>query len=553
MAERPELPPKYYLDYFNYLLGFVQDKYSSIIDPEEWAFIEKFNGLSEDARCLFIRFANRKGIFFKTDTLKYQELTDIPSSLDELFRTGFVEHPEPDTHQLYLKDILYILTKNELIRLFDLQELRNQKREAIEASVFIRYPARDIIEAVSLKVPVVKVNFEKEVSFLKFLFFGNRAMDMSEFVIRDLGLIQYYGHDDDQLVARFTTRKDAEDKWLITDQHETFETLKNELEPPALYDWFMTFRESVTDLSEVARPGMERLTLKVGQWMERKKAYDLAIEVFETTDVAPSRERRVRCFQKLGKTEEAVALCHAMMSTFQNADELYFAEDFLRHLSEKKIRNKKSTTAWLHLSDEIEIDSMYRHQVELGTIQYYLDEGHHAAFSENHLWRAIFGLLFWDIIFDPSIVAFHHPFQRRPSDLHLPDFYERAGEKIRARLDSFNEAEDLVNHLRSSFEQNYGIANPFVVWLEEIWIMTEAAVWKIGTDKLKRVLERIASNIVENSRGLPDLFVWSENHYEFVEVKSPTDNLSNQQLYWLKYFEEIGLNAKVLRVRFRKD
>jgi hypothetical protein len=36
-------------------------------------------------------------------------------------------------------------------------------------------------------------------------------------------------------------------------------------------------------------------------------------------------------------------------------------------------------------------------------------------------------------------------------------------------------------------------------------------------------------------------------------VKSPTDNLSNQQLSWLQYFQEIGVNAKVLRVYWKEN
>ena len=49
--------------------------------------------------------------------------------------------------------------------------------------------------------------------------------------------------------------------------------------------------------------------------------------------------------------------------------------------------------------------------------------------------------------------------------------------------------------------------------------------------------------------------MWDDiaGEYCFVEVKSPTDNLSNQQLSWLQYFQEIGVNAKVLRVYWREN
>lgn len=49
--------------------------------------------------------------------------------------------------------------------------------------------------------------------------------------------------------------------------------------------------------------------------------------------------------------------------------------------------------------------------------------------------------------------------------------------------------------------------------------------------------------------------MWNEksNEYCFVEVKSPTDNLSNQQLSWLQYFEEIGTKAKFLKVYWKEN
>ena len=72
---------------------------------------------------------------------------------------------------------------------------------------------------------------------------------------------------------------------------------------------------------------------------------------------------------------------------------------------------------------------------------------------------------------------------------------------------------------------------------------------------MKQILHEMSKNLVEHLRGFPDLFMWDDvsGEYCFVEVKSPTDNLSNQQLSWLQYFQEIGVNAKVLRVYWREN
>lgn len=553
-AEQPEkieLPPKYYLEYFDYVLDFVQEKYRHILQENEWRFLRKYYCLSEDAQCLFIRFSNRRGLFFKTNKLKYDEIENIPACIDELLEREFIEKLSAEKHLTFGKELLGIFSKTELVGRFS--KSSKQKKEEYIEDILQRFTFDEIIEKINETEPVIKVCFEFEVAFLKFLFFGNRYMDMTEFVVRDLGLIQYQHYDDDKLVARFNTRKDAEDKWMLTDQSEIFNQLKDEAQPLEIYDWFLNFSDSITDLSEVAKPSFERLILKIGTFLEKNKLYDEALTILKLTNQVPSRERQVRTLQKLNYIDEALSLCHEMIENPKNADEKFFALDFIARTKSKKRTHKKSTTSWLHQSEAISLPETYRHQVEMGVIEYYHAEDKLAVFSENHLWRAIFGLVFWDIIFDPSLVAFHHPFQRRPSDLYLPDFYAKRKDMIINHLDSFDNLQKLLVYMGEKYEAKYDIANPFVVWLEEVWLMARKAVEVIEFESLKNILHEMSKNLVENLRGFPDLFVWDENEYCFVEVKSETDNLSNQQLFWLQYFEEIGVKSKVLRVFWEKE
>lgn len=548
MDKRIVLPPKYYHTNFEYLLSFVKDKYHDLLNVSEWSFLRQYYCLSEDSQCLFIRFCNRKGLFFKTDGLAYEELENTEHLLHQLVKVGFVSKINFEEHKFFFSEILQVLTKQELIKVFDLKSLKSEKREILVNYLIENLSAEEIIKKIEWEVKLVKVNFELEVSFMKFLFFGNRAMDMTEFVLRDMGLIHYYKHNDDDLVARFETRKDADDKWMISDQFEIFETLKNQVSLAEIKNWFLNLNLTVLSLSKVAFPSFEKLALRIGKYFEQNKDFEAAIEIYQTIESTPSRERTARCFLKTGNLEEAKVLCSEMILSPLSVDEQYFAEYFLKTLDGKK--SKKQTTEWLQSSDAIEIDKFYKNQVEVGAIQYYLDLGFQAGFSENFSWRTLFGLWFWDIIFDPSLVAFHHPFQRRPSDLYLPDFYIKRKEQLEDQLSAFKDSSELLAHLWETFVKNQGTANPFVVWLEEIWEMVRVIVNKIDLDKLKLIVLKIAENIVENSRGLPDLLVWSENHYELVEIKSPSDNLSHQQLFWFRFFKENEINAKVLRVTF---
>ncbi|WP_064196820.1 MULTISPECIES: VRR-NUC domain-containing protein [Emticicia] len=549
-----ELPPKYYLEYFNYVLDFVQEKYRHILNENEWRFLRKYYCLSEDAQCLFIRFTNRRGLFFRINKLSYAELTDIPALLNELLEREFIENLKASKHETFSKEILGILNAKELVSQFtDLsKEQKKLKKDELVEAILQTFPFEFIVEKLNALEPIIKVCFEFETTFMKFLFFGNRYLDMTEFVVRDMGLIQYESHDDDKLVARFNTRKDAEDKWLITDQNELFNQLKETAPPLEIYDWFMNFAETTHELSEVAKPSYERLIIKVATFLEKSKLLDEALQVYRLTEQVPSRERQVRTLQKLNHIDEAFSMCQQMIEYPKNADEKFYAIDFLNKLNTKK-KTKKSTTSWLHQAESITISREFRHQVEMGVVDYYQQEGKLAVFSENHLWRAIFGLVFWDIVFDPSLVAFHHPFQRRPSDLYLPDFYEKRKDIIINHLDSFSDVQDLLVYMGERYESKNGIANPFVVWIDEIWLLVRKAVELIEFEALKNILHEMSKNLVENLRGFPDLFIWDNDSYCFVEVKSPTDNLSNQQLSWLQYFENIGVHAKVLRVYWKES
>ena len=555
-----DLPPKYYLEYFNYVLDFVQEKYRHILNENEWRFLRKYYCLSEDAQCLFIRFSNRRGIFFRVNKLSYSELSDIPALLNELLEREFIESLNAEKHQTFSKEMLNVLNAKEILGRFSespkekLAHYRKLKKEELVEAILQDYSLEKIIEKLNTFEPIIKVCFEFEVTFMKFLFFGNRYLDMTEFVMRDMGLVQFENHDDDKLVARFNTRNDAEDKWLITDQNDLFYHLKDTAPPIEIYDWFMNFADTVGELSEVAKPSYERLIIKIATFLEKSKQLDEALTIFRLTEQVPSRERQVRTLQKLTHIDEAFSLCQQMIEFPKNADEKFFAIDFLNKLNTKK-KTKKSTTSWLHQAESITISIDFRHQVEMGVVDYYHNEGKLAVFAENHLWRAIFGLVFWDIVFDPSLVAFHHPFQRRPSDLYLPDFYEKRKDMIISHLASFTNVQELLTYMGERYESKFGIANPFVVWLEEIWMIVRKAIEVVEFEAMKKILHEMSKNLVEHLRGFPDLFMWDDltADYCFVEVKSPTDNLSNQQLSWLQYFEEIGVKAKVLRVYWKDN
>jgi len=558
MLGRPKvlLTPRYYLDNFRYVLDLVKRLYGPILNEAESEFMRRFDELSVDAQCLFVRFSNRKGLFFRVNKLHYDEITDLPAALGELLLAGFVERLSAH-HEIMGHDALGVFTKPELLTLLplepeELKPLKSLKKEDVVAYALHELDFGEMVTSLTTFETVVKTGFEAEVMMVKYLFFGNRGSDMTEFVVRDLGMQNFERHDESKMTARFRSRKEVEDKLLISLTNEEFYDLKTS-ETPAedIYNWFLNWNETRPELSGIAIPGYQRLVCKIGGFLERQKLPDQALAVYELSDRVPARERRARLLFKNGSVEEALALCDEIAVTPQNAEERYFATDFrdkILGLSEKK-RSRKATTRFLSDAESVNIPAAYRHHVEAGVMNYYLEADFDAAFTENYPWRGLFGLVFWDIIYDANVSAIHHPLQRAPSDFYGADFYLRREALLRNRLTELETRDDWRRHVGRTYNAKYGITNVLVDWNDELLGLVNQIIAVLDVEQLRLILTEMARNVREHTRGFPDLLIWNEaGDYDFVEVKSPTDHLGPQQLHWLQFFQTIGVRAKVVRV-----
>jgi hypothetical protein len=550
------LTPRYYLDNFRYVLDFVKRLYGNLLTDTEWDFINRFEGLPLDSQCLYVRFSNRKGLFFRVNKLQYTEITDLPVATAELLRTGFVD-PLSAHHVSQGNEALSVFTKPELLDLLPLEPeetkaLGKEKKEQVVRYALNELDFGEIVTSLTTHEVVVKVNFEAEDMMVKYLFFGNRGGSMTEFVVRDLGMVNFERYDESKLTARFRTRKEVEDKLLISLTNEEFYGLK-EAETPAddIYNWFLNWNETRPELTEITIPGYQKLVCRVGAYLERQKLPEQALSVYELSDRVPARERRVRLLFRNGAVEEALALCDEIAVSPLNAEERYFANDFREKIlsaGEKK-RTRKATTRFLLDAGSVNIPAAYRHHVEAGVMNYYLDQEYDAAFTENYPWRGLFGLVFWDIIYDANVSAIHHPLQRAPSDFYLPDFYLKRETLLKNLLTELATKDDWRRHTGRMFNAKYGITNVLVDWSDELFTLVQRMIDLLDIEQLRLILLEMARNVREHTRGFPDLLIWNEQgDYEFVEVKSPTDHLGPQQLHWLEFFQTIGVHGKVIRV-----
>ncbi|WKN31646.1 VRR-NUC domain-containing protein [Porifericola rhodea] len=549
-----ELPEKYYLNYFSTLLTHVELMYAALLSKEEKSFIRRFRKLPEDAQCLFIRLVNRRGAFFRMNKIKYQEIEDQEGCLKLLLRRKYFSRLDKQ-HIQELPLVLHTFTKAELINIAkellnkeQLGPLRKLKKpELLEAMLLSISPSK-LIKVLQIYEPIVRVGHDHELEMLKFLYFGHLDGDMTQFVVRDIGYVKSEAFDESKLKALFNSRKEAEDKLTISKVYREFKYQRDELLLTAdqLYEWFEKLKLKREILCELAQPHYDKLCLRLGKLLEQQSFPKLALEVYQCTEQAPARERRVRLLHKLGMIDEALELCQLIQKEPSNADERFFAEDFCNRIQKKK-RTRKATD-YLKKSACIELAEEHKNYVELGVLDYLREQGQEGVHTENYLWRGFFGLLLWDIIFDQDSEAFHNPLQTVPTDFYTPRFLEKRNDAIMQRMQVLEYPKRFHNIVRHHFETKMGMSNPIMGWHESLLMLVEKCYECLEPRQIANVLLEMARNLRENTKGFPDLFVWDDQSYRFVEVKSPSDQLSAQQLYWLHFFEKEGISAEVIRV-----
>ncbi|WP_229213644.1 VRR-NUC domain-containing protein [Dyadobacter psychrotolerans] len=553
-----DLPPKYYHDYFCYVLDFVRKRYVQVLNEKEIKFLDSYCGLSEDAQCLFIRFSNRSKSFFRVNSLSYSEITDIPAVLEELLENDFIEML-CDDHLDRMEEVMDLFTKEQHLEFTkilkpDVMPSKSIRKPDLVRWLLFTYDFKTLCAIICQAEPVVKVSYESEVMLMKFLFFGNRYADMTEFVIRDLGHVRFQSFDEQYLSIQFETRKDVDDTLMVSLMKETFDVMKQQFPPEEIFDWFMNWQVGISgDLSPKALPSYNLFIVRVSAWLERKKMLSQALSIYQLTNDAPARERRVRLLYNLGEIDEALALCEEIAENPQNADERYFSQDFYEKINNKKKRIVKRTTQALKSAEAIEIPIIYRYQVELGAIHYYRELGFNAVFSENEPWRTLFGLLFWDIIYDTNVQAIHNPLQRVPSDFFLPDFYYKRSAQLLERMKVMDSREAIEEVIVKTYDEKFGTTNVLVSWYEGSLEKVLVLISRLSPEQIHKVLLEISQNLRENTRGFPDLMVWNEDEYAFIEIKSPTDHLSSRQLHWQHFFAEHGVQSRIVRVKWIKD
>jgi len=142
--------------------------------------------------------------------------------------------------------------------------------------------------------------------------------------------------------------------------------------------------------------------------------------------------------------------------------------------------------------------------VERAVLEAERQNGWEGFFAENHLWRALFGLAFWEEIFADVPGAFQHRFQNAPLDIGTAAFYEKRRDQIEGRLAELQSCPNWASCLLEVADSKWGIANAFIGWRHLDRSCLAEALARIEGNLLIGILWIMARNPMAFDNGFPD-------------------------------------------------
>lgn len=576
----PDLPENYYLVNFRELIEFVSDAYSDLLVEKEAAFASEFAQCSESAQRLYVRLLCRSKSLFRTDKLKYPEIADLDKTIDELLGSGFMQ-VDP---LLDIEEALSLVTKPEIANWLQQQdgvelaknELTKLKRVDLEQKVFDWYESSyessssdssDASDSSSLsEVIVVPVSEspctgsqilqpcrEDVFQIYKLCFFGNLYQDMTDFVLRDLGLARYENYRIDRETRAIRDR---------THLHAHLQYYHAVDEAAELEELTVAEAQRLNDLlpsteDPTLQRRADRFRNRLARDLERCEEQEAALEMFALSNRPPARERRARILAATGRAEEALCLCREVVTTPVDEEEKQIVSGFASRLA------KKTGAPWEHVKPyKPPQDTIYLpdsgESVELQARDFFSTEGQ-CFYTENVLFDAVFGLAFWEQIFMPVAGAgvFFNPFQRAPADFYDADFAKTRQAAIDRQFRDLSNPGELESQVLERFTSKAGLQNPMVSWRYLDETLLQLALQRIPLIDWLAVFQRLFSDTRVTRNGLPDLILFPDNDdevsYKLIEIKGPGDVLQKNQQRWMSFFDSQEIAHQVCHVRWSED
>jgi hypothetical protein len=569
MNEPPPIPPDYYWQHFRTVVDTSVGTQRHLFSADELAAIEGLLTLPRPCQMLYVRLLNRRGELFRTSKLDYPEIGDLGGPLEQLRAEGFVDLDPRDA----LEDgsALAMLTVPELRGLADRLELdRRGRRDEVFARL-LEVPQEQLAPLVADADHFVRQRQYNPFLLAQVVFFGNRHQDHTAFVLVDLEVSAYeaypISHDaplfeDREALARYLAAANRWDEgWLAWEEGDGEQLAA--LGQQALTD--LARRPVLAPHRRRVDPARydERLAFSWARQLERDDDLDGAIRIYRAllddprsmTRASEVADRAGLALRRSERAEELAELTSPLLQSTRTSDIARFRIRRRLHLA------KQGGDPRRELREPPVVEMTFPHAGYAGPKALYLvgDEalpveeaalhelGGDGLWCENSLVSTLFGLLLWDAIFAALPGMFQTPFQDAPLDLRGETFYEQRRQLIDERLAELEQA-DLAAEVAAAHAAHHPRRCRGVAWdAYDVDTLCRAAV-ALGPH-LPPILLRLARHPRRHRKGMPDLFVFTEEGPAMVEVKGPGDQVSIEQALWHDFLLREGVDVRLARIR----
>lgn len=537
----PVLPVYYYLDHFTEMLSFVVKTYGPILTDDHRGFVARFDGFTRDAQCLLVRMVNRRGAIFNRGHFRYAEIADIGQALACLEASGHVRALRESDYAAFLG----CLPKAALVKgakVAGFSEARASWSKPKLVAFFLAQVPFATAAASCDGDRFVALDDTKPVEFLLYLYFGKTEDDLKNFALRDLGILRT--NKASSFSARFTDGDEATACFHYSRLLDGLAAKSADV-----------YRQAIGDIldgplcpSDYAADLRGRAACQVGQFFEKLGDEEIARQLYRAGLSADCRERLVRLTYGAGDKAEAEELLRQMIDDPLSDEEFTFASDFYA----RKFGGRRTSlcTELLRSGSTITVDDTHRGNPEAGVASVMRRRGYRVFFTENTLWQSLFGLLFWDELFESG--QLHSGFDWLPHCLKNRTFSRQFADQIELKLQALRSGEAL-NLLLKTIAAKWGRPNGVFAWdhvdIDALRLLLQGT----RNEGLAAIVRAMCDDFRAMRDGFPDLMLAKDGNVSFVEVKAEGDVIRRNQLTRLRQLANAGISAEIGRVDYRFD
>lgn len=532
-------PPDYYANNLVTVASHVVENSSDLLG-DELTHVRALLALSTQGKRLLARLIMRTTTVIRIDSLRYDEIADLSCALEELAGNQLIELNGP----VAADSLLDRLKVAEIKALFpDLVRAKDRKQDLVQR-ILANHTDTGVLQRCKDAHGWLLLTVHAALKRVRLAYFGDLYRDLTEFVMRDLGVSTFEDYPLGDNARAFTSAAEA-DQYVELSSLQSLPIHRRDAALDWLFEYPAISTETLTNRSLQRR--RDKLLIGWGRDFERAASHPQAHACYQRSRAHPARERRVRMLKKDGEETASGELLAAIRARPYSAEEALFATRFGVRGGTKKSPQSWQETTWLTPHAQLP-------NVEERTAARLMANGGQAWHSENRLLPTLLGLAFWDILFAPVPGMFTHPFQAAPRDLYWPDFRARRESAIAERLAECGDHHALWSRISATLSQKYGRACRLVSW--GLATHNEGAILVAAHDhfqasSLQAVFDYMLNDLGAVRSGMPDLFVaYGGGHYELVEVKGPSDQLQPNQRIWLAKLCEMGIPSRVIKHKF---